>query len=319
MKKYVATVMLLLICLYSLCSCGTSNLKLYEAYLVEASELSLKDTDHGDVVYNKASQVYSLPESKTSKKWLVSDKEISIGPENISLQYDRSYRKEFCEYDIHSYENEEYGIRAQYRADDGSLEYLRLGDYKYRLSEDTIQSEQELMEICNEYVLQHVESVDQYEVQIETKLRIMDDNGLRNQIQEGFVSTSDNENVTATYQVDYIYEIDGFMTAESINISIDSEGYLQTASFHMIGAFGKFKNVSIDESRCDELISTVVSKACDVEEYLYVGYSDTKILLILENRLCVLSYVQPKFVTAESEEDLLATIPQIQILVPVAK
>lgn len=304
-------------CLCSLFACGNAKLKLYEVYVCESSDTFLTDLATGDVIYNEARQIYSLPKTQTSVKINMDDEEIFLGSERISLQYQNTYCKEFCEYEVHSYQNTEYGIRAQYRVDNGSLEYLRLGDYAYSISDRAIQTEKDLVSICNNYVLQHIENIEKYDVQIETKIKIVDENGENNQLQPGFVASSGYKNQMITYTVDYIYEIDGLRTAENIKIVIDSEGFLKTASFHMIGAFEEFKDVKIDKAHCDELIASEVSAMCTIEEYSYSGYSDSKILLIFDDKLCVFSYIQPNFQVEENTNDFIAA--EIQMLIPVAK
>ena len=315
MKKITTIACFIILLSMLLTSCTHSELRLYEVYFCNDTNTNGFDTAKPIIPYNEAEQTYSLPRRESSINKTESAKKILLGADEIQLEYNSTYNKEYCEYEINSYSNNEYNIKANYRKDNGALDYIRLGNYSYRISDTAILNESTLIETCNNYVLTHVKDVSKYTIQIKTKTQQKDSNGLRNQSYEGFFSPPENNtNINVTYQVDYILYIDDIQTAEKISITIDSNGFLKTASFNMINAFDKYLNLDIDIARCEDLIKTEIEKTCDVDGYNYVGYSENQTLITIEDKLCLLSLIYPQFENVESYSS-----GSFEILIPVAE
>lgn len=312
---------LLSICLCMvLCSCESiraGSLRLYEVYVCDESTTMVFDDDPGDVRYNKADNIYTMPRKKTTVKKGESDKQLQLGAETITLKYDCTYNKDYCEYNVSSYSDDEYKIKASFRTDDGSLDYIRLGNYKYRVFDGMIDTETKLMDICTNYLSEYVDELDRYNSSIITKAWIVNDRGSGIESTDGYVSPSEyNDASSVSYQVDFTYYIGGIKTPDIISMLIDSNGYLETLSLNMIGAFEPFAKCEIDVKKCDQLINSELTKLCDVENYKYTGYEDERILLIIKNKLCLLSFAEPTFEPKDGR-DVLAK--DIQILIPIAK
>lgn len=315
MKKIATIACFIILLSMLLTSCTHSELRLYEVYICTNSDASGFDTAKPIIHYNEAEQTYSLPRRESSINKTEGAKKILLGAEEIQLEYNSTYNKEYCEYDINSYSNNEYNIKANYRKDNGALDYIRLGNYSYRISDTAILSESTLIETCNNYILTHIEDVSKYTIQIQTKTQQTDSNGLRNQNYDGFYANSENNpNISVTYQVDYILYIDTIQTSEKISITIDSDGFLKTASFNTNNEFDKYLNLDIDIARCEDLIKTEIEKICDVDGYTYVGYSEKKTFIIIEDKLCLLSLVYPQFENVESYSS-----GSFEFLIPVAE
>lgn len=303
---------LLSICLcLILCSC-TRSLNLYEVYVCEMPSSS--DTDRGDIVYNKADNVYVIPSKQPTVKEGEPDKQFQLGAETITLKYKSTYNKDYCEYDVDSYTDDKFSIRASFRADNGKLESLALDNNKYQIYDGVIDTEAKLMDVCTKYLSEYVDNLDSYVSTIITRIQTMDDHGLNNQEMDGYVSPVAYNNSSVSYQVDFIYCIGEIKTADIISMRIYSNGYLGLLSFNETDAFISFGDCNIDVSRCDQLISSELSKLCNVNKYQYNGYTDEKILIILNNQLCMLSYAEPIYKRTNDMGDFLAS--PIQLLIP---
>ncbi|MCM1223463.1 MAG: hypothetical protein NC548_54340 [Lachnospiraceae bacterium] len=318
MKNKIKIAILVISLCLALCSCSYqhgSSLNLYEIYVCDVPVNS--DSDRGDVEYNKADRMYSFSKQQMTVKEGETDKQYQIGIESITLKYECTYNKDYCEFYVNSYSNEEYGIKANFRCDNGNLDYLRLGNYKYKIFDGIVDTESKLMEICTNYLLGYVNELAKYDSNIVTKIQTIHDNGLNNQSLAGYVSPLIYNDSSVSYQVDFTYYIEGIKTSDIISMRIDSNGYLELLSFNMIGAFDSFGDCDIDVTRCEQLISSEMTKLCDVDNYQYETYTDTKILIVLGNKLCMLSYAQPIYRVTDDMTDFLT--PAIQLLIPVAE
>ncbi len=316
--KFKITFLLLIVafCLL-ICSCTNSSLSLNKVYVCEDNSLLTMDIAKGSVTYNKAERVFTPQAVKSNVKIGKQDKQIQLGDNTVNVAYEYTFGKEYCGYKVDGYSNEEYKIRAQFREDNGNLEYLALGKYEYRIYDGLIETEATLKEICTEYLSEYIEDLSPYTVEITTKAQIIDEHGLENEKISGFVFPLEYENAEIAYEVNFVYYISGIKTSDLITIRVDSNGYLEIISFNMTGAFESFGDSDVDTKLCEELISAEMQKLCDVDEYEYEGYTDKKILVIVKNKLCVLSYAQPSYNVAEETEHFLAS--EIVLLLPIAK
>ena len=316
-KRIVALLVLCFIC-SAMCSClnhRADSLEIYQIYVCETHTNT--DSDRGDVIYNEADNIYIIPKKQLTKKSGEADKQLKLGEESIILNYESTFNKDYCEYCINSYSNKEYGIKAYYRTDNGVLDYLRLGNYKYRVYDGIIDTETKLADICTNYLSEYVDEIASYDRTIVTNIQSVNDNGLNDQSIDGYISPLAYNDSSISYQVDFTYYICGIKTSENISMRIDSNGYIELLSLNMIDAFDYFSNCDIDITRCNELISSQMKDLCDVGDFQYNGYTDTKILIILNNKLCLLSYAKPIYEPTDDMGDFFAS--PIQLLVPVAE
>ena len=127
----------------------------------------------------------------------------------------------------------------------------------------------------------------------------------------------DGSTYKSTYTVTYKRVISGVPTAEFVSVRVDSEGFLKTFSTYMVGEYEDFLSCEIDMERCNEAISSAVYSMCDIEEYEFEGYSDTQLLICLDGKLCLLSFVEPKYKSPSPDFDIFP--PQIELIIPVAE
>lgn len=318
MKIKTITVILTISLCLTLCSCSyqhRSSLDLYEVYVCDAATSS--DLDKGDIEYNKADKLYSFPKQTTTVNKREADKQYQIGAGSVDLKYECTYNKDYCEFYVNSYSDETYGIKANFRVDNGSLNYLRLGSYEYNIFDGVIDTESKLMDICTRFLSEYVDDLDRYDANIVTRIQTADDRGVDNRSLDGYVSPTEYTDSSVSYQVDFVYYIKGIKTSDIISMRIDSNGYLELLSFDTTGDFESFDDSAIDLTQCEQLISSEMTKLCDVENYLYEGYTDSRMLIILSGKLCMLSYAQPIYKSNDDTVDILA--PSVQLLIPVAE
>ena len=146
MKKIITVACFVILLSMLLTSCTHSELRLYEVYICTNSDASGFDTAKPIIPYNEAEQTYSLPRRESSINKTEGARKILLGADEIQLEYNSTYNKEYCEYEINSYSNNEYNIKANYRKDNGALDYIRLGNYSYRISDTAILNESTLIE-----------------------------------------------------------------------------------------------------------------------------------------------------------------------------
>ena len=331
LKSICYFIMISLLCL-SVCSCKDTDafqhyedictqestltdkeagtLQRYEVYVCN-QESSLSDNDLL-IEYNPAKQTYTLPEIKSYKKSNMPEREILFGSDALPLEYNRTCNLYGFEYYVDSYYNNEYSIRVDYYENTETLAGIILGTYKYKITDTAITDNDTLLEVCSAFLSDYITDLSIYTTSTTTWIQYIDEHGVENDTLNGFREVKgDNEKIT--YRVDFNYQIDGIETAENINISVTSDGYLRTLSMNMIGEFHKYSKEKIDIERCNQLISKEVASLCNIENYNYEGYTDEKILVLLDDQLCLLSYVSPKL-TKQKEEIHTHTI---ELLIPI--
>ena len=312
MRKNLYIISALLLCI-TLCSCQQLlPLRLYEVYVCENNG-GLTDTDI-PVEYNISGNTYSMPKTVGYRKLNSFEKSLTLGSDTIPLEYERTYNYDGCEYFVDSYTNMTYSMTVNYHAKLGTPVYINLGSYEYSVSDSAISDAEALTSVCASYLKNYVADLSVYSPSITTKIQKIDENGVENDIIKGF-EAKESSTDTVTYTVDYFYLIDGIKTAEAISISLTSEGYLEALSLHMIGEFAEYSDVDVDIQRCDGLISKEVASLCDIDGIEFHGYTDSKILVILDNRLCLLTYVTPEL--SNKDGDMHAGT--VELLIPVSR
>ena len=311
--KNICRIFLAALLCIALCSCQQLlPLRLYEVYVCERNK-GLTDTAI-PVEYNISDNTYSMPKTVGYRKLTTSQKSLSLGDDTIPLEYERTYNYDGCEYFVDSYSNMTYSMTVNYHAKHGTPVYINLGSYEYRIADSAISDNDTLMAVSASFLKNYVGDLSVYTASTTTRIQRIDENGVDNDIINGF-ETTESEADKITYTVDFIYCIDGIKTSEAISISLTSEGYLKSVSLNMIGEFAEYSDVDVDIQRCDELISKEVDSLCDIDGVEYHGYTDSKILVILDNRLCLLTYVTPEL--SNKDGDMHAGT--VELLIPVSR
>ncbi len=316
MKKIKIFVMLLSIVLM-ICSCQKKDDFILELNEVYVCNFSHWDEYSGDVEYNEPKQTYQF---QLHKSTVIEDPprhQLRFGDDQLDLEYTYTYNKDYCEYMIHGYKNEEYNIRANYRADNGNLDYLRLGNYQYYISDLPIDSETSLLDVCIAYLNQYVSNIGSYSYTIETKIMDINENGSNNQSVEGYADSSIYKNAEVAYEVEFVYCIGGMPTTDIVKIRLGVQGNLELVSLNMIGEFRRFSECDIDMEKYEQLITTEMLSLCDIKAYRYIGYSDKKFLIHANDQLCLLSYATPIYEGLEKENNFTPTA--IQLLIPISE
>ena len=318
-RAIIFTLSVVVLCL-SFFSCG-KNMNLYTIYVCKEKEAGgeLMDAYIAESVeYNEVEQTYLLPELKTSKKIGMKDIDLVLGEQTFQLQYAETYNKEFLTDRLHRYKDSNHRITASYGENSGKLEYLSLDDtISYSVSDLPITSEAQLKEACNQFVKQYVSDIEKYRVTVKTKMRINHEHGSYPQNFDTFVSAEGYEGSTVNYEVNYNYYIDDVMTGDFIPITVRSNGDLDVLSLNMIGEFDKYSSIDIDQAKCDSLIETQTNAMCKVENYTFLASSNTKIMIICDDVLCMFVVVTPTYEEQKTNEAL--SVYPIQMLIPIAK
>ena len=309
--KNVCYIFLAVLLCITLSSCQ-QKLRTYDVYVCE-SDSNLTDSDI-PVKYNISKNTYTLPKAKAYRKLNTSSKSLSLGSDIIPLNYERTYNYDSCEYFVNSYTNTEYLLTVNYDEKTDAPVSIILGDYKYKITDKPIANNDYLLKVCTSFLSNYVPDLSIYTASTTTWVQYVDEHGVENETLSEFRNLqNDNENIT--YTVDFNYSIDGIKTAENISISVTSDGYLKSMSMNMIGEFTKYSAVDVDTHLCEQLISNEVATLCDIEGYEYNGYTDSKMLVILSNKLCLLSFVSPKL--SNRTGDIHAGT--IQLLIPISE
>lgn len=310
----IALLSVVIVCVSVLNSCSNKMLRPYNIYVCNMHDFGVPmiDLDTGDVPYNMPRKQYKFQSYPRNRSKDEPNREIMLNDDTISLEFEEGFVQTYCDFYVNSYINSEYGVGAYFREDNGKMVHLRFSDYEYKISDDPITTEKELLDACNNYLIDHVGSLDRYSTEVETLIQKSVDGELRNERVSGFSTDTDG---TATYYVSYKYMIDGIVTSDTIYMSVTMDGCLKTVSINRTGEFDKFDECDIDMRRCDKLIAEETEHICNVDGYAYEGYEDSKSLILVDGKLCLLVFVKPIF--AEVEEDLLAY--DLEMLIPIAK
>ena len=310
LKNLCYFILISLLCI-ALSSCQ-QNIRTYEVYVCE-NDSGLTDSDI-PVKYNIAKNTYTLPKSKAYRKLNTSPKSLSLGSDIIPLNYERTYNYDLHEYYVDEYTNREYGLSVDYHEKTGDVAYVILGEYKYKIADRPIENNDYLLKVCTSFLSNYVTDLSTYTVSTTSWVQHIDEHGVENDTFDGFRSIQ-NDNEKIRYTVHFNYCINGITTSDSIRISVTSDGYLQTMSMLMIGEFNKYSKTKIDMEQCNQLISAEVASLCNIEGYEYKGYTDSKMLVLLDNKLCLLTYVNPKLTSKNGD----VHAHTIELLIPISR
>lgn len=311
LKNLCYCFLIFLLCI-EFCSCKEAiEPQHYEVYVCNQESLL---TDSDLIKYNSAKQTYTLPEPQFHTKTNMPEKEFLLGSDRIPLKYNQTYNYDLHEYNVDEYTNREYGLSVDYHEKTGDVAYVILGEYKYKIADRPIENNDYLLKVCTSFLSNYVTDLSTYTVSTTSWVQHIDEHGVENDTFDGFRSIQ-NDNEKIRYTVHFNHCINGIKTSDNIMISVTSDGYLQTMSMLMIGEFNKYSNAKIDIEQCDQLISAEVASLCNIEGYEYKGYTDSKMLVLLDNKLCLLTYVNPKLTSKNGD----VHAHTIELLIPISR
>lgn len=313
--KRVARLILVFMMLCILTSCK-KELELYTVYLCTSNDPNVMDLDAGEVEYNTIESTYDIVDAdgrvlkKEGKSWAFSD-------EVVELKYKRTHNKAHCEYNLDSYYNTELSLYVNFLEDSETLESVIFGEYECYMTHKPIETEQELMESCEELMTELKFPYHEYECSIRTKVSIRNEQGLENKQFDGFHGASNEEGASTTYWIYYTRYIDGMMTGDMGTIAVGSDGVLKSITFGMRGVYKDFYDAKINKEKCNELIDSTVKHMCTIEEYQLESYKSSPMLLVRDGSLCVYTSVRPTFSKNGEITDVFAVA--ISLLIPVVE
>lgn len=311
-KRILILFSMMTLCVLLFTSCSGDKLGLNKAYVCDMQEYYKTgyDLDRGEVIYNRPSNMYEFEDFKKKRKEGMADKVLTLNGEDIILKYSETDNmKTYCSHVFDEYVNDEYRIRSYYYSDSDRLNYLDLGNYVYKISDVPITNEKQLLDTCRSFLLSYVDNLDKYDISVESLVQKNTEHGLQNKRLDYYTNESEGE---ITYYVNYTFAIDNIVTMDALKIIVKNDGSLDSVSINMVGEYDKYTDYDIDIEKCDGLVEKEILRMCDVKGYDFLGYDVKKLLVLTENKMCVLYFIDPMY------EGVSHTY-QITVVVPVAQ
>lgn len=221
----------------------------------------------------------------------IKDRDITINNITEKYNYEYSYyvSKTNETYLLNSFKHPVYDTTVLIYADSNEINSVKFGNYKFRITETPIKTENELLSICNDFLSRYT-NLSNTTPTINTETR-----NAENQIINHYQGFKDITAAKTVYWINYGWSKGEFSQYSMASITITKEGEIIRFGVTKKSHADLLNNTDIDINRVDYLITEKVKKLCQNNlGYTFDSIKSTqKNLKIVEERLCVRITVFP--------------------------